>query len=119
MITGLKVWDRDGREVSNITGRYPKFIGNKIVTTTEKQTVNYTIPQGTMRIVVPVYTSRNDNLSVPPDARDVNEGYVYTNTYNLWSIDIKNTNTGFEYDIEHAGNANKQKPPIKIYWGYV
>ncbi|WP_435931407.1 hypothetical protein ACSF86_08675 [Moraxella bovoculi] len=119
MITGLKVWDRQGREISNLTGRYPKFIGNKTVTTAEKQTVNYTIPQGTTRIVVPVYLSRNDSLSVPPDAKGVDEEYVYANTYNLWSVDINYTNAGFEYDTRHAGNANKQKPPIKLYWGYV
>ncbi|AKG09058.1 hypothetical protein AAX05_01435 [Moraxella bovoculi] len=119
MISGLRVWDRDGREISNITGRYPKFIGNKTVTTAEKQTVNYTIPHGTTRIVVPVYLSRNDTLLVPPDAKDVDENYHYTNTYNFWSVAIKHTNTGFEYDIEHGTNTNKQKPPIKIYWGYV
>lgn len=119
MIVGLKVWDRQGREISNLTGRYPKFIGNKTVTTAEKQTVNYTIPQGTTRIVVPVYLSRNDSLSVPSDARGVDEDYVYTNTYNLWSININYTNAGFEYDTRHAGNSDKQKPPIKLYWGYV
>lgn len=118
MMTGLKVWDRQGREISNLTGRYPKFIGNKTVTTAEKQTVNYTIPQGTTRIVVPVYLSRNDSLSVPSDARGVDEDYVYTNTYNLWSININYTNAGFEYDTS-GDNTNKQKPPIKLYWGYV
>lgn len=119
MIVGLKVWDRQGREISNITGRYPKFIGNKVISTSERRSINYTIPQGTTRIVVPVYLSRNDNLSVPPDAKGVAEEYVYTNTYNLWSININYTNAGFEYDTRHADNANKQKPPIKLYWGYI
>ncbi|WP_432481684.1 hypothetical protein [Moraxella sp. ZY200743] len=119
MITGLKLWDRDSREISNITGRYPKFIGNKVISASERRSINYTIPQGTTRIVVPVYMSRNDNLSVPPDAKDVEEEYVYTNTYNLWGIDINYTNSGFEYSTEQAGNADKQKPPIKLYWGYV
>ncbi|ANB90875.1 hypothetical protein MOVS_01435 [Moraxella ovis] len=119
MIAGLRVWDRQGREISNITGRYPKFIGSGIITTAEKASINYTIPQGTTRIAVPVYLSRNDTLLVPPDAKDVDENYRYTNNYNLWSVDIKHTNTGFEYDTTHTDNANKQKPPIKIYWGYV
>lgn len=117
MMTGLKIWDRDGREIGNITGRYPKFIGHKIVTTAEKQTVNYTIPQGTTRIVVPVYLSRNDGIAVPPTNMDADEGYVYTNTYNLWSVQINTTETGFEY--ETIEQTNQQKPPIKIYWGYV
>lgn len=119
MITGLKLWDRDSREISNITGRYPKFIGNKVISASERRSINYTIPQGTTRIVVPVYLSRNDALLVPSDANGVDENYHYTNTYNLWSVDIKHTNTGFEYDTTHTDNANKQKPPIKIYWGYV
>lgn len=117
MQTGLKIWDRDGREIGNITGRYPKFIGHKIVTTTEKQTINYPIPQGATRIVVPVYLSRNDSILVPSSNNDASEGYHYTNTYNLWSVAITSTDTGFEY--ETVGQPNQQKPPIKIYWGYV
>lgn len=117
MTAGLKIWDRDGREIGNIIGRYPKFIGHKIVTATEKQVINYTIPKGTTRIVVPVHLSRNDGIVVPPINNNAPEGYHYTNTYNLWSVNITTTNTGFEYDT--TGQDDKQKPPIKIYWGYV
>ncbi|AKG13180.1 hypothetical protein [Moraxella bovoculi] len=116
MITGLRVWDRDGREISNITGRYPKFIGNKTVTTAEKQTVNYTIPQGTTRIVVPVYMARNDTVKQTQTAGDGTHD-VYD--YNLWGIEVNTTDTGFIYDTTHPDNVNKQKPPIKLYWGYV
>ncbi|AKG07972.1 hypothetical protein AAX05_04150 [Moraxella bovoculi] len=120
MITGLRVWDRDGREISNITGRYPKFIGNKTVTTAEKQTVNYTIPQGTTRIVVPVYMARNDAINRPSYVEEDGENedrdnYVYT--YDIWQVKIVMTDAGFAYDT--TGQDNKQQPPIKLYWGYI
>lgn len=116
MITGLKVWDREGNEISNITGRYPKFIGNKVITAPERKSINYSIPQGTTRIVVPVYLSRNDTVKQTQTAGDGTHD-IYD--YNLWSIYINYTDSGFEYSTNQFSNDNKQKPPIKLYWGYV
>lgn len=116
MITGLKVWDREGNEISNITGRYPKFIANIIVNSQESRSINYNIPQGTTRIVVPVYLSRNDTVKQTQKAGDGTHD-IYD--YNLWSINVNYTNSGFEYSTEQIANVDKQKPPIKLYWGYV
>lgn len=120
MITGLKVWDRDGREISNITGRYPKFVGNVNITSMTAHTINYKAPQGTALIVVPVYLSRNDTFN-----KDLNtgaerdEGYSYTDSYNIWDVDIEYTSTGFIIKTNSTDNNTKNKPPIKVYWGYV
>lgn len=115
MNTGLRVWDRQGNIIADITSRYPKLIDNITITTDTDKTIHYTAPNGYTLLVLPVYLSRNDMTRQTHTAVDEADNDHYT--YNLWQADIEYLPTGFRI-IAKASN-NEQRVPIKIYWGYI
>lgn len=114
MAVGLKVWNRQGQEISNITGRYPKLLHNKIITQDTNETISYTPPNGHELIVFAVYQSSVNHTTQTHTATGESDNDVYT--YNIWSVDITTTDTGFTIS---AVAGNKQRVPIQIWWGYV
>ena len=65
MMTGLKVWDRQGNLLTDITGRYPKLIHSLTIAERTNQTVSYTPPDGTELLVVPIYWGVTMRVSKP------------------------------------------------------
>lgn len=114
MMTGLKVWDRQGNLLTDITGRYPKFVDSITITERTNQTVNYTPPDGTQLLIVPIYLGRNDENIRTSTATDEGENDAYT--YNLWRVNITKTKDGFTITTQ---DNHKKIVPIKIYWGYL
>lgn len=119
MITGLKVWDRQGREISNLTGRYCKFVGSTVITEAERKRIYYDVPEGATRIVVPVYLGRVDEINQPEHVTEEKgeEEDAYSYTYELWQAKVRIYRTGFSYNT--LGQDGKRQTPIKIYWGYI
>lgn len=119
MITGLKVWDRQGREISNLTGRYCKFVGSTVITEAERKRIYYDVPEGATRIVVPVYLGRVDEINQPEHVTEEKEEEedAYSYTYELWQAKVRIYRTGFSYNTR--GQDGKRQTPIKIYWGYI
>lgn len=119
MITGLKVWDRQGREISNLTGRYCKFVGSTVITEAERKRIYYDVPEGATRIVVPVYLGRVDEINQPEHVTEEKGGEedAYSYTYELWQAKVRIYRTGFSYNT--LGQDGKRQTPIKIYWGYI
>lgn len=114
MMTGLKAWDRQGNLLTDITGRYPKLIHSLTISERTNQTVNYTPPDGTELLVVPIYLGRNDESVQTNTATDEDDDDAYT--YNLWRVDITKTKDGFTITTQ---DNHKKIVPIKIYWGYL
>lgn len=114
MMTGLKVWDRQGNLLTDITGRYPKLIHSLTIAERTNQTVSYTPPDGTELLVVPIYLGRNDESIQTTTATDEDDDDTYT--YNLWRVDITKTKDGFTITTY---NHHQKIVPIKIYWGYL
>ena len=112
---GLKVWNRQGDVIADITSRYPKLIDSLNILNDTDRTINYTPPKGYILLVLPVYLSRNDVLKQTYTASDESDNDQYI--YNLWGIDIEYLNNGFRI-IAKADN-NEQRVPIRVYWGYV
>lgn len=114
MTVGLKVYNRQGIEVSNIIGRYPKLLHHKIITQDTDEHISYIPPTGYELIVFAVYMSEVNHTVQTHIATDESDNDIYT--YNIWSVDITVTDTGFKII---AVAKNKQRVPIKIYWGYL
>ena len=114
MMTGLKVWDRQGNLLTDITGRYPKLAHSLTIAERTNQTVSYTPPDGTELLVVPIYLGRNDESVQTNTATDEDDDDAYT--YNLWRVNITKTKDGFTITTyDH----HQKIVPIKIYWGYL
>jgi len=114
MMTGLKVWDKQGNLLTDITGRYPKLIHSLTITHRTAQSIHYTPPNGTQLLVIPIYLGRNDESVQTSTASDEDDDDAYT--YNLWHVDITKTKDGFTIT---TANHHQKIVPIKIYWGYL
>ena len=100
--------------MTDITGRYPKLIHSLTIAERTNQTVNYTPPDGTELLVVPIYLGRNDESVQTNTATDEDDDDAYT--YNLWHVVIETTKDGFNITTY---NHHQKIVPIKIYWGYL
>lgn len=114
-MVGLKVWDRQGQLLTDMTMTYPKLVHEMIVTNDTDITINYTPPKGTTLLVVPVYLNRTDTFSQTATAAD--EGQYDAYTYNVWQAIIDKTDNGFK--LIAKAKSYEQRVPIKIYWGYL
>lgn len=115
MNTGLRVWDRQGNIIADITSRYPKLIDNITITTDTDKTIHYTPPNGYTLLVIPVYLNRNDKIVRVKEATGEGEHDIYN--YNIWQPKIDYLDDGFK--IIAKANKNQTRIPIRIYWGYV
>lgn len=78
MITGLRVWDRDGREMLSLTGLYPKIVGYvDIPAKAGNGTIRYTVPEGSTGFHIwqqqDVYSG---DLSVVANVTEISQGHL-------------------------------------------
>lgn len=120
MITGLKVWDRQGNELTSLIGRYPKFVGKAILTESSPMVeIDYVAPEGTRFIVVYAYLNANNFLKQTGEASEQDTISADKFTYNLWKIEHETPNAHHDTHRIYATGDDKAKPPIVARWGYV
>lgn len=128
MSVGLRVWDRRGQLLTDMTMTYPKFIDSITISEDTEQTIHYTAPQGREMIYTMVYLGRLDEFVRTTTATGESDSDHYSS--NVWRpiltpvIDGKAKGAGLEMTITgfkifaRASNGQK-RVPVKIYWGYV
>lgn len=106
MITGLKVWDRDGTVIDIAKNSNVKIIGSVTVSYSSSQLnqaeyYDYSVPAGSNRIfcIAPL-PSTNDNINVIPP--------------HVWET---STGIGWGY-FSSALSSDKDKIDCTIYYGY-